>query len=401
MRAEDGWFTNYLVSSTMHLSINVIGDAFADIYCYLADDMPKLGGDARMRQPIHTVAGGSGLNTSTHLTSLLDQFWTSGKSKTSNVCFQTVVNENDDHGRMIILHCKQHGFTLINRRISNYPNCFAGSDEAASTIYSATMKDKATGHCAVIVSNGDRSFMTHLGCIEDFRGVDILTDLPLHGYGRIKEIDSVSTIAHYHQHVHVAGYFNVAGFWNGQLASKLAEMKAKATRKLTISLVPQQDATNTWDGGLLNVLKYVDFLILSEIEANHITKFQCGACDIDFIQHVANYFSTMTSQTCIIMTLQSKGAVALYEGQVIHTQHTVSIANPVDPTGAGDAFAAGFLYGFLQHYVDVDDDFIISTEAVKEGMRWACAMGTSSIMVQGASVPSRKECIEKLLSILT
>lgn len=120
------------------------------------------------------VAGGSGLNTSTHLTSLLDQFWTSGKSRTSNVCFQTVVNENDDHGRMIILHCKQHGFTLINRRISNYPNCFAGSDEAASTIYSATMKDKATGHCAVIVSNGDRSFMTHLGCIEDFRGVDIL-----------------------------------------------------------------------------------------------------------------------------------------------------------------------------------------------------------------------------------
>jgi sugar/nucleoside kinase (ribokinase family) len=258
------------------------------------------------------------------------------------------------------------------------------------------MKDKATGHCAVIVSNGDRSFMTHLGCIEDFRGVDILTDLPLYGYGRVKEIDSVSTIAHYHQHVHVAGYYNIGGFWNGELACKLAEMKAKASRKVTISLVPQQDATNSWDGGLLDVLKYVDFLILSEIEAHHITKYQCDACDIDFIQHVANYFSS--HQTYIIVTLQSKGAVALYDGQVIHTQQTVSIANPVDPTGAGDAFAAGFIYGFLQHYAEVDDDFRISAEAVREGMRWGCAIGTSSIMVQGASVPSRKECIEKLLS---
>jgi sugar/nucleoside kinase (ribokinase family) len=256
------------------------------------------------------------------------------------------------------------------------------------------MKDKATGHCAVIVSNGDRSFMTHLGCIEDFRGVDILTDLPLYGYGRVKEIDSESTIAHYHQHVHVAGYYNIGGFWNGELSCKLAEMKAKATRKITISLVPQQDATNSYDGGLLDVLKYVDFLILSEIEAKYITKYQCGVCAVDFIQHVANYFSALTSQTYIIVTLQSKGAVALFEGQVIHTQQTVSIANPVDPTGAGDAFAAGFIYGFLQHYAEVDDDFIISAEAVREGMRWGCATGTSSIMVQGASV----ERIEKLLS---
>ena len=108
--------------------------------------------------------------------------------------------------------------------------------------------------------HGDRSFMTHLGCIEDFRGVDILTDLPLYGYGRVKEIDSVSTIAHYHQHVHVAGYYNIGGFWNGELSCKLAEMKAKATRKITISLVPQQDATNSYDGGLLDVLKYVLFI---------------------------------------------------------------------------------------------------------------------------------------------
>ena len=117
----------------MHLSINIIGDAFADIYCYLEADIPKLGGDARLLHPIHTVAGGSGLNTATHLSSLLDQFWRDDAvddSRTSNVCLQTVINENDEHGRLLISHSGLHKFQLINRRVSRYPNCFIGTDDA-------------------------------------------------------------------------------------------------------------------------------------------------------------------------------------------------------------------------------------------------------------------------------
>ncbi len=88
----------------MHLSIEVIGDAFADIYCYLEADMPKHGGDSRLREPIHTVAGGSGLNTATHVSSLLSQFWRNeiaDKPRTSNVSLQAVINENDEHGSLI------------------------------------------------------------------------------------------------------------------------------------------------------------------------------------------------------------------------------------------------------------------------------------------------------------
>ncbi len=153
-------------------------------------------------------------------------------SRTSNVCLQMVINENDEHGRLLALHCERNKFKLINRRISRYPNCFSGTDQKG---------DKATGHCAVIVSNGDRSFMTHLGCMEDFRGSSILTDFLVLDKGN-------ATGAH--QHAHIAGYYNIPGFWNEELACKLAEMRdsqSKIPQRMTVSLVPQHDASNRWD----------------------------------------------------------------------------------------------------------------------------------------------------------
>lgn len=142
----------------MHLSINIVGDAFADVYCYLDDNgLPSEGGDSRLVQPMHTVAGGSGLNTATHLSSLLRNFWinehggTGDEPRTSNINLQTVINENDEYGKLLANHCSKHKFTLINRRISNQPACFFGTNEAAMQ---SNEDEKSTGHCAVIVSRG-------------------------------------------------------------------------------------------------------------------------------------------------------------------------------------------------------------------------------------------------------
>jgi sugar/nucleoside kinase (ribokinase family) len=366
--------------------------------------MPQHGGDARLVRPIHTVAGGSGLNTATHLSSLLHQFWdrsddgdTKSRRTTWNVTLQTVINEQDRYGKMISSHCKQHGFTLINRRSmmsSRYPPDNDIDGDA-----------KSTGHCAVIVSNGDRSFMTYLGCMEDFRGSHVLAENSFHKYG---DASSLIDIVH-HRHVHVAGYYNIVGFWDGQLACKLAEIRGieantkNRSKITTISLVPQQDATEKWDGGLLTLLQYIDFLFLSEVEARKITKFQSTMTSdandhTDFLQHVAKFAPFATSETFIIVTLQSKGAVAIYDGNIVHHQRTFpEIDNPIDPTGAGDAFAAGFLYGYLRFRDERGGE---DKEAVIEGMRWGCATGTSSVMVQGASVPSRKERIERILDCI-
>ena len=240
--------------------------------------MPKHGGDSRLVQPMHTVAGGSALNTATHLSSLLRHFWIDGSKddtpRTSNVNLQTVINENDEYGRMIASHCSIHQFMLINRRVSNHPSCYFGSNEA---VLQSQKDDKSTGHCAVIVSKGDRSFMTHLGCMEDFRGSHILTNFQDHHDDK----NATNT----HQHVHIAGYYNIDGFWDGRLASKLAEMReleTKTKKRMTVSLVPQQDATDKWDGGLLDILQYIDFLILSEVEAKNITKYKCEDNEDEF-----------------------------------------------------------------------------------------------------------------------
>lgn len=378
-----------------HLSIDIIGDAFADIYCYLEAEMPRHGGDARLVRPIHTVAGGSGLNTATHLSSLLHHFWArnddhdgcnnDGESPSSigetkpegtwNVTLQTVINENDEYGKVILSHCNRHRFSLVNRSCrENNVDC-----------------DESTGHCAVIVSSGDRSFMTYLGCMQDFRASHVLANSPKDDAPR-------------RRHVHIAGYYNIKGFWDGELACKLAEIRGvhstpEGRQGITISLVPQQDATEKWDGGLLDILRFIDFLILSEVEARHITRYQWTMKDdgdySSFFDHVAQFSPFQNADTYIIVTLQSKGAVAIYNGNIVHRQKTSpEIDNPIDPTGAGDAFAAGFLHGYLSFRRSGGED----QEAVKEGMRWGCATGTCSVMVQGASVPSQKECIEQNLN---
>ena len=371
-------------NSTMHLSINIIGDAFADIYCYLEGDMPSHGGDARLTQPIHKVPGGSGLNTATHLSSLLSDF---GVNDTSNINLQTVINENDEYGKLLSNHCQKHNIRLINRRVSNMPACFFGTNESIQSNKGET----ATGHCAVIVSKGERSFMTHLGTIGEFEGEHILTNF--------QDLDSKSNAnTSVHQHVHIAGYFNITRFWDGKLKSKLVEMR-KVNQNMTISLVPQHDATEQWNGGLLDLLEYIDFLILSEVEAKGISKYNYSSdktSQSDLLDHIASFFKAY--KVNVIVTLGSKGAVHIYNGDIIHQQETTPITNPVDPTGAGDSFAAGFLYGYLSCKIKEDTD---SNDMIKQGMKNGCAVGTSSIMVQGASVPPKKDSIENILDSIT
>jgi len=370
------------MQNSMHLSINIIGDAFADIYCYLEGDMPSRGGDARLTQPIHKVPGGSGLNTATHLSSLFSNF---GVNDTSNINLQTAINENDEYGKLLSNHCQKHNIRLINRRVSDIPACFFGTNESMQSNNEAT----STGHCAVIVSKGERSFMTHLGTINDFEGEHILTNF--------QDLDSKSnTNTSVRQHAHVAGFYNISGFWDGKLKSKLEEMH-KANQNMTISLVPQHDATEQWDGGLLDLLEHIDFLILSEVEAKGISDYNNtsdNTSQSDLLNHIASFFEAY--KVNVIVTLGSKGAVHIYNGSIIHQQETTPITSPVDPTGAGDSFAAGFLYGYLSCKTKEDTDKD-SNEMIKLGMKYGCAVGTSSIMVQGASIPPERDSIEKIL----
>jgi sugar/nucleoside kinase (ribokinase family) len=350
-----------------YLSIHIVGDAYADLFCYLERDWPESGGDSRLTSPIQTMAGGSAINTATHLSSLLRHFFNHAPLELK---LHTCINPHDDYGKMLLDHAAKHKLTLLNCRQEN------------SVSTTTSNSNQATGHCVVIVTKDDRSFLTHQGCIQEFhpQNLDVATF-----------VDS-----NHNEHIHVAGYFNLVQFWNGTLKEFLTEIRQKrkeALKTTTISLVPQHDASGQWDGALLDLLPLVDFLILSQVEADGISKRR----DEEPIQKWATFFHAASPRSSIIVTRGAQGAVALRGGEMLCCQSAVEV-HVVDPTGAGDAFAAAFLYGLWDwHYTNkstrTNYSIIWQKGAIQAGLYWGCAVATASVVMRGASDPTSPDKI--------
>jgi sugar/nucleoside kinase (ribokinase family) len=352
-------------------SLIILGDAFADVFCFLDGDLPQeAGGDTRLTHPIRTAAGGSGLNTATHFRGLLNQ-----DDDDVRVCLYTALNDTDPYGLLLGQHAHKHEISLRN--------C------------AEPHTGKSTGHCAVLVTNGERSFLTHLGVMESFDAQQI-------------DVDSICASPAPFMHVHVAGYFNIPGFWGGKVKQTLRQIKDRIQeedRKVVTSLLCQYDATEQWDGQLLDLLPIVDYLFVNELEATNIARANNKNTTLHqltdeqnedtFLNGMATLFYSISPRTCIVVTLGPRGACALKGGTVVARQPTpMAVDNPVDPTGAGDAFIAGFLYG-IQSNKETKDD---SLSTIARGLLYGCAVGTSCVMRPGASNPASREEIDAVLA---
>ena len=267
-----------------------------------------------------------------------------------------------------------------------------------------------------------------------------------------------------HVHLHIAGFYNIEGFWNGQLEEQLIKirnkeqqrhMKSNATttanykNTTTISMVPQFDSTEKWDGGIDTIIPLLDFIIMNHVEATNIIncaidrrkrctrhhsstigeKKDCSTSDHDkkknhnddaddndnsIHQYWATHFKAISNTTTYIITLGKDGAIAIRDGRIIATRCTVKIDNPIDPTGAGDSFAAGFLHGIWtwrreqqrdggggeieETKVDTNSATLFWPDyAIEYGLRWGCAVGTASVMIRGASEPAKMADIESYM----
>ena len=394
------------MTTTPGVSVAIVGDAFADLFCFLDSDLPRAGGDARLVRPITAVAGGSGLNTATHLVACSGHLYADetdagggegSSTRSANVSLHTAINEDDDHGKMLREHADRYGFALVNCR--RQMTC----DGSA-----------ATGHCAVIVAGGERSFMTHLGVVGMFETAHVNVD----------EIMALHGPQHHHLHVHVAGYFNIPGFWGGRLKHLLGEIRRMRGGPITVSLLPQHDATEEWDGGILELLPCVDILFVNELEAWSLVRSgTSGARDpanepsaagvkVDDegedeyaesrIEQISAYFNTSCPSTCIVVTLGSKGAVALRGGEVLCRQTAPMVVDePVDPTGAGDSFIAGFLFGVFSAKTrggEVGFGIDLSCrDSLSRGLFYGSILGSSCVLRPGASVPASREEIDTMI----
>ena len=318
--------------SQQHL--HIIGDSFVDLLAYLQDDWPTVGGDSRLLRPIEVQAGGSSNNTATQLRALRSEV---------PVTVHTVWNPNDEHGKLLEDHAQTHGYTLVQ----------CPSSPAL-----------ATGQCLCIVAHGERSFMTHLGCVGDFQAEHVTMESMV-------------------SHVHIAGYYNIPGFWDGRLGCKLQELKEQHP-SVVLSLVPQHDESGVWDGGLAELYPLLDLLFVNEVEADHLSG---GASNGTVEDKLAVWMSFFRDyhQLTVVVTLGSNGAVALSGGAVVARVSPAPSVDVVDPTGAGDAFIAGFLHGWW-----------LTPTTLQSALAWGCAVGSASVTVRGASTVPPRSTVEQL-----
>jgi sugar/nucleoside kinase (ribokinase family) len=135
------------------------------------------------------------------------------------------------------------------------------------------------------------------------------------------------------RHFHLSSYYLQRAL-RPRVGELFQQLKAKG---LTISLDTNDDPDDRWEGGLSDVLRYVDVFLPNEREA-------CKAAGTDDLEAAIHKLSQWVP--LIVVKLGRKGAMA-QRGAERLTSPSREVA-AVDAVGAGDSFDAGFLHEFVR-----------------------------------------------------
>jgi sugar/nucleoside kinase (ribokinase family) len=167
-----------------------------------------------------------------------------------------------------------------------------------------------------VTPDGQRSMNTYLGAAREFAMTDIVED------------DIAGS-----EILYIEGYL-----WDAPTA-KAASLKAidiakKSGTKVAFSL-SDPFLMGRYRGEFLELLQHLDILFANEDEAKALF-------EVEDFDDVLQAFKPMNKIAAI--TRSEKGCVVV-RGAEVHVVDAVPVARVVDTTGAGDQFAAGFLYG--------------------------------------------------------
>eukprot|EP00933_Yihiella_yeosuensis_P078909 TRINITY_DN9088_c1_g1_i9.p1 TRINITY_DN9088_c1_g1~~TRINITY_DN9088_c1_g1_i9.p1 ORF type:complete len:294 (+),score=45.80 TRINITY_DN9088_c1_g1_i9:297-1178(+) len=132
-------------------------------------------------------------------------------------------------------------------------------------------------------------------------------------------------------HIHIGGYLGVKGLHTSEFTQLLKECK---DRGATLSLGTNSACDDNWLGNdkhLANLLPLLDLLLVNERELGEIEKVLGSS--------ISNKFPHIT----VVQTRGKDGARVNFNGASLDVPTEV-VEKPVDLTGAGDAFAAGFIF---------------------------------------------------------
>ncbi|MFI5006614.1 MAG: carbohydrate kinase family protein [Solirubrobacterales bacterium] len=172
-----------------------------------------------------------------------------------------------------------------------------------------------TGVTVAITSPRDRALVSFLGSIAAL-GADDVHDAAFAGF----------------HHLHVSSYY-----LQEKLRPGLRNLFTRARRLgLTTSLDPGFDPSETWAPDLVETLQEVDVFFPNEVELRGLT----GADDpAEALRRLEN------GHTRTVAKLGKGGAATLDGGQLVRVP--AFPIEPLDTTGAGDSFNAGFLHAWL------------------------------------------------------
>ncbi len=175
--------------------------------------------------------------------------------------------------------------------------------------------DTRTGVTVVLASGPQRAYVTYLGSIAGLRRSDVPPGL-LRGA----------------QHLHVGSYYLLHA-----LRPDLPGLFAEAQQAgLTTSLDPGWDPSGQWLPGIFDTLRHVDIFLPNEAEALAMTGAASAYEALAILsERVGTVVIKRGSRGCLAVNRQASVSLPAFEVEI------------VDVTSAGDAFNAGFLYGFL------------------------------------------------------
>jgi sugar/nucleoside kinase (ribokinase family) len=193
-------------------------------------------------------------------------------------------------------------------------------DEACGQHALRWSRNVSTGKCLSIVSKTDaeRTMLTDLGAA-----------VTMDGLGSFDEVIRDSRI------IHITGYLMLGE----PMASRAEEAMAIGVQEqIPVSLdVADPFVVSTVRDRMWHVIEeFVDIVFMNEEEALTLTE----TTDVEeALEKVCEVVDT------VVMKLGSKGSVVVHKGERVEVG--IFPVDAIDTTGAGDAYAAGFLFGYV------------------------------------------------------
>lgn len=179
---------------------------------------------------------------------------------------------------------------------------------------------RPTGASVILSDGRDRAILTATGTIGDLRASDVPAALLARA-----------------RHLHVGSYFLQAA-----LAPDLPGLlEAAAVAGATTSIDPNWDPSGRWDGGFARAASRADVLLPNAAEA-------CRLAGTDDVDDAARRLSASGDgrRRVVAVKLGEEGGLAVDAGGAMVRVPALRV-DPVDTTGAGDSFDAGFLAAWL------------------------------------------------------